>query len=98
MSDKYYSTPEGKDSELWQIANRRAAFKKSFAVYIIVNAFLWCIWYFTDASHNGIPWPIWPTLGWGIGITFKYSEAYLSNGRNTVDAQYEKLKNKIEKK
>ena len=33
--------------------------------YIIVNIGLWGIWLITGA---GIPWPIFVTLGWGIGM------------------------------
>lgn len=40
-------TPEGKDPQLWDIAQRRASFKRHFTTYLIVNAFLWAVWYFT---------------------------------------------------
>jgi Domain of unknown function (DUF1707)/2TM domain len=33
--------------------------------YLAVMALLWLIWLVTGA---GYPWPIWPTLGWGIGV------------------------------
>jgi hypothetical protein len=28
-------------------------------------ALLWVIWLITGA---GYPWPVWPMLGWGIGV------------------------------
>ena len=28
-------------------------------------ALLWLVWLVTGA---GYPWPIWPMLGWGIGV------------------------------
>src|SRR5919197_1227188 len=33
--------------------------------YLAVIALLWVIWLVTGA---GYPWPIWPMLGWGIGV------------------------------
>jgi hypothetical protein len=33
--------------------------------YLAVIAGLWLIWALTGA---GYPWPIWPMLGWGLGV------------------------------
>lgn len=33
--------------------------------YVAVIAGLWLIWLVTGAGH---PWPIWPMLGWGMGL------------------------------
>ena len=33
--------------------------------YVAVIAGLWLIWALTGA---GYPWPIWPMLGWGLGL------------------------------
>jgi len=33
--------------------------------YLAVIALLWLVWLVTGA---GYPWPIWPMLGWGIGV------------------------------
>src|SRR5215207_9374788 len=33
--------------------------------YVVVLAGLWLIWALTGA---GYPWPIWPMLGWGMGL------------------------------
>ncbi len=64
--------PEGKDPQLWDIAKRRASFKTHLATYVIINVFLWAIWFFTDGDRYGsnLPWPVWSTLGWGIGLVF----------------------------
>lgn len=42
--------------------------------YLIINLFLWGLWLvlaLTSDPHDwsGI-WPIWVTLGWGIGLAF----------------------------
>ena len=95
----YQPVPEGKDPQLWQLAHRRASFKKHLATYIIINLFLWALWYFTkgkydySSEHRLFPWPVWSTLGWGIGLLFHFINAYVSTGSNSVEKEYEKLKN-----
>ena len=80
------------DDMLWKIAKKRASFKWSFSVYVFVNAFLICVWYFTTGPGNYF-WPIWPMLGWGVGILFQYINAYQGNNVFTAAQEYERLKN-----
>ena len=57
----YQPAPEGKDPELWEIAHKRATFKTHLMSYIIVNAFFWVLWYFTEERYDDneyFPWPI----------------------------------------
>lgn len=86
-----------KDAALWEIAKKRANFKKSFLTYVIINIFLWCIWFFNGSffrwSNSNWPWPLWVTLGWGLGIAFQYRDAYLAPKSNAVQKEYDKLKN-----
>lgn len=80
-----------KDELLWQIARRRAGFKRSFATYIIVNLFLTGVWYFSSGPQSYF-WPIWPLLGWGIGVAFQYAGAYHGSKIFTAEKEYENLK------
>jgi hypothetical protein len=41
--------------------------------YLAVMALLWLIWLVTGA---GYPWPIWPMLGWGIGVAGHVGRAW----------------------
>ena len=84
----------GKDPELWEIAKRRASFKSHLGVYIVVNIFLWAIWFLTadnDAGRGRYPWPVWSTLGWGIGLLFHFLGAYVYPKENSAEKEYEKL-------
>jgi hypothetical protein len=92
----YYSTPHGKDPQLWDIARKRASFKSHLVIYLLVNAGLWLIWYFTGARTYGntIPWPAWSSFGWGIGLVSHYVSAYTSSGANAVEKEYDKLTQK----
>jgi len=90
----YQQTPEGKDPALWDIAKKRASFKHNLSSYLIMSVVFWIIWYFTGGKtydSNHLPWPVWPMLGWGIGVLFHYRSAYVSPVSNAVDKEYEKL-------
>lgn len=96
MSD-YQQIPEGKDPELWELAKKRAGFKGHFVAYVIVNLFLWAIWFFSGHRiHSGsnIPWPLWTTLGWGIGLAFHFAGVYVFPEVYSTEKEYQKLKNK----
>jgi hypothetical protein len=83
-----------KDQELWKIAKKRVGFKRHLASYIVINSFLWLLWFFTDKNedHAGIPWPIFPMLGWGVGLMFSFLRAYVFITRNAIEKEYNKLK------
>jgi hypothetical protein len=88
---------EQRDEKLWQMAKKRASFQRSLATYFIINGFLWALWWFTAGQrgiNRDIPWPIWSTLGWGIGIIFQYMNAYGGNRKELIEKEYDKLKNK----
>jgi Domain of unknown function (DUF1707)/2TM domain len=46
-------------------AARRLALDPAVRTYLAVMALLWLVWLVTGA---GYPWPVWPMLGWGIGV------------------------------
>ena len=88
-----------KERKLWKIAKKRVDFKYHLGIYLLTNAFFWAIWFFTDRndpdnSDSLFPWPIWATLGWGIGLLFNYMDAYIEFGKAAIEREYEKLKNK----
>ena len=86
---------ESTDQQLWAIARSRAKFKRSLGAYSIVIPFLWVIWFLTsqDKDINRIPWPIWPMLGWGIGLAIQYLKAYVIEVGSLEQREYDKLKN-----
>lgn len=63
------------DAERRQAAIKRLEAKRGFGthlvVYLSVNALLVVIWM---ATGMGFFWPIWPIVGWGIGlVTHRWS-------------------------
>jgi hypothetical protein len=90
----YRPAPEGKDPQLWHLAQKRVSFKNHLAVYVVVNLFFWVLWYITGSrvyEGGGFPWPVWPLFGWGIGLLFHFIGAYVNTGNNTLEKEYEKL-------
>ncbi|MBC7868089.1 MAG: 2TM domain-containing protein [Gloeobacteraceae cyanobacterium ES-bin-316] len=95
MSNYQQPAPQGKDPILWEIAQRRASFKSHALVYALVNILLWGLWFFNSNGHgHGYPWPIWTTLGWGVGLSFHFAGAYIFPKTNSVEREYEKLSEK----
>ena len=92
---------QSNDDKLWRIAKKRAGFKKSLYSYLVINAFLWAIWWFTTGRLTGFtnyPWPIWVMLGWGVGLGLQYFEAYNGSKEDLTEQEYKKLKNEQDEK
>ncbi len=88
---------ESTDQQLWAIARKRAKFKRSLSAYSLVIPFLWVIWYLTipgDIRWNHLPWPVWPMLGWGLGLGIQYVNAYVIEVGSLEQREYDKLKTK----
>jgi 2TM domain len=59
------------DGQLREVAKSRLIKRREFVAhlfaYLLVNTFLLAIWVITGA---GFFWPVFPILGWGIGLFF----------------------------
>jgi 2TM domain-containing protein len=53
---------------------KRHDFHGHLLVYVLVNAFIVILWAFTD--HQGFFWPVFPILGWGIGVVMNAWDVY----------------------
>lgn len=90
-----------RDPYLWKQAKARVDFKMHLRTYLIVNAGLWLIWavtaFFVQRSSDGetllFPWPLFPMLGWGIGLASHYFSVYRSgNQKSLIEREYQRLK------
>lgn len=84
-----------RDQRLWQIAKARTKFQSHLLVYIVVNLGLWLLWAALPESrntHSLLPWPIWTSAFWGIGLISQGLAAYshLNRGQRT-QREYERL-------
>jgi len=85
-------TPE-EEAKLARMASRRTGFKKHFAIFILVNAFLWVVWYFLfrDSEDNTFLMAIlFVFLVWLLGIilhymiTYKWTKSYKDKELNSL--------------
>ena len=61
---------------------RKREFQAHLLAYVLVNAGLVTIWAVTG---RGFFWPVFPMLGWGIGLAFHAVEAYGGGGSFSED-------------
>lgn len=93
MMEQNFSEP--REEYLWRLAKKRVDFRTGLAVYCVLVPFLWGVWWFTLGQHVGFNWSTWPlyvTLGWGMGVLSSYYQAYGSGKGDPVAREYEKLK------
>jgi hypothetical protein len=62
----------GRKAAIERLKNKRA-FRSHVVMYLTVNTLLVVIW---AASGAGYFWPIWPILGWGIGLALNAWTTY----------------------
>lgn len=70
-------------------AKRKVGFKIHFTIFIILIPANWIIWYFTDRHYL---WPVWPLLGWGLGIFFHYIGVYHADKFFSVNREVAKIR------
>ena len=84
------------DVELRRLAIRRAdmklAFRSHLMAYVIVNGGLVAIYVMTSFGHYF--WPIWPMIGWGIGLGSHAMSVYM-NGEGIRDRLIEEELEKL---
>ncbi len=67
--------PTNDDQALRDLAFKRVKDRRDFqghvVAYVVVNLFLWGVWAMTSGLGS-YPWPVWVTLGWGIGVVMNW--------------------------
>ncbi len=60
------------------IRRQRGEFYNHLTVYCIINGFLILVYILTT---RGYFWPIWPMMGWGIGLAFHFVNTFFVSER-----------------
>jgi len=85
------------DVELRRLAIRRAdmklAFRGHLMAYVVVNASLVAI-YLLTSDFGEYFWPIWPMMGWGVGLGAHAASVYM-NGEGIRDRLIEQELEKL---
>lgn len=68
--------PVDPQAEAYRQASRRVRarldFQKNLWSYLLVNGFLWLIYFMTTGVGHQSFWPIWITVFWGIGLVAQW--------------------------
>ena len=88
----------GRETELRERAikhlKKRRDFHGHLLIYFLVNAFLVVIWAVTMPS--GFFWPIFPIVGWGIGVVMNAWDVYFAEdlSEDQIQDEIERLEHK----
>jgi predicted membrane channel-forming protein YqfA (hemolysin III family) len=66
---------------------KRRDFKGHILIYVLVNAFLVTIWAVT--TDGGFFWPVFPIVGWGIGVVMNAWDVYFADEIGEEDIRRE---------
>jgi len=64
-------------------------FKIHLLVFSVLIPVQWGVWMVTNTEYM---WPVWPTVGWGIGLLIHWIIAFHLISIFSVQKEYEKLK------
>lgn len=65
---------EARRQEAIRRLGERRDFGTHLLVYVLVNALLVVIW--ATTNNGGYFWPMWPLIGWGIGLVIHAWETF----------------------
>ena len=90
IDDVVATTDEGlREQALRRVKKRRDLHTHAFA-YLVINALVWGVWViFGVTSDSWIPWPLWVTLGWGIGLVFNAWDVYVRRPISETEVRQE---------
>jgi hypothetical protein len=66
---------------------KRRDFLGHLLVYVLVNTFIVVIWAVT--GDGGFFWPVFPIVGWGIGVVMNAWDVYWRPGITEADIRHE---------
>jgi hypothetical protein len=71
---------------------KRRDFHAHLLVYVLVNGFLTVIW--AAINRHGFFWPIFPMLGWGVGLVMNAWDVYRGEelSEDSIQREMQKLR------
>jgi 2TM domain len=73
MTTDMTTRPDLRDAAVKQLKKKRGL-QAHLLAYVMVNLLLNALWFLT--MPGGFYWPIFPMLGWGIGLAFNVWDVY----------------------
>lgn len=102
MPDNIHQNPPAEEQKLEKklllMAKARVEFKQHLMSYLVINAALWAINYFSQSGSGSIYWwAVWPTLGWGVGLAFHFIFTYIVDEGTMVEREYNRLRQRLDR-
>jgi hypothetical protein len=83
-------SPEGLREQALRSIKQRRDFHTHVFVYLTMNLVIWGIWAIIGSTTGAwFPWPMFVTLGWGIGVIFNAWDVYVRRPISEADVQRE---------
>ena len=70
---EYGERPEDARARAVRSLKKKSDFRNHLLAYLVVNTAIVVIWAMTG---SGFFWPVFPILGWGIGVIFHAQDVY----------------------
>lgn len=87
------------DEEIMNMAKKRVEAKKGFFIhlgmYVVINVFLFLIWFFLAGGPGTYPWFLWVIFGWGIGVVANAISVFMHSSsweRKELQKEIDRLK------
>jgi hypothetical protein len=78
-----------REQALRTLKKRRDLHTHAF-VYLTINLLVWGVWLaIAMTSGSWYPWPIWVTLGWGVGLVLNAWDVYVRRPISEADLRRE---------
>lgn len=92
------------EEKLYKTARKRVGFKKHLVIYLLVNLFVWVVWFFVfRVTGEGETQPdrflqaiLFLTIAWGIALVAHYLIVYKWN-KSLIEKEVQRLKKEQEK-
>jgi uncharacterized membrane protein len=91
VADELIATSEEglREQAMRTLKKRRDLHTHAF-VYLTINILIWGIWLaIAMTSDSWYPWPIWVTLGWGVGLVLNAWDVYVRRPISEADLRRE---------
>ncbi len=79
------------EEELREEAKKRVEFKSHALTYVVINIGIWLLYLIINRPTSP-PWPVWATVGWGIGLAFHYLGVYHMSSLFSVEKEMDKMR------
>jgi uncharacterized membrane protein len=91
MSAETMTTSESLRERALRRLKKQRDFRIHLLMYVMVNAFLVAVWAATGADFF---WPIFPMVGWGVGVVANAYDAYGRDvpSESQINREMEKLR------